>query len=750
MEWHDIESALARLEPPFPRAAVEEARARWDEWAPHFVAVIERFANGGPIFQDEADEKYEGLFSLALYLAAEKRDARAFGPLVRACHCSPERADEMFGDDLGGTLGQLIASVCDGNLAPLKALAEDRDAAMWCRYAALHAMVVRVVEGDGNRDELLAYIETLCEREAEIMRRDEWDFERDPSDLLTWAADASCELAPEPLLEKIRGWMDEGLIDPTVTGLKWFEKKAAMSTADCLAEAAEDKNNRYIEDGLAMLEQWLCFDEFAPDEEHDALPRWQPDPVRHGDTFVRETPKVGRNDPCPCGSGKKFKKCCGKASDEPVAEDDDASAVDRALDWLMTRHRKSAKAAVEDMLTLGLNEKDEEVLRDLNAEDWQFIQINTSEWLIAEGEIWLKGKYRSAPDLLLGPGGPLVTAGQRRWIEQLASRPLRLYDITDALPGVQMTLCDALETDAAPVVVYEKSGSRGAQVGTQIGARLMLVGGHYEMSGAAYPFSRLASPGLMAELRSHIAECMRLGDDQRRVVSRVIRQHWLAQFIKPLPLPTFVDSYSGDLLLFITDHYRVKDWDALVRALGQEGDVEGDRQSGWSRSIDCEDGARRPTVTINLGKSADEIELFYKTQAYADKGRSWFDALAGDAVKFAGRVFSDPKGMMKHLPAGRKAEGVQVNSGLPVEAVAEAIEKALHRSYANWADEPIPALGDKTPRQAIETPAGQERVMGLLRSYEAGEKRMAAEQGRREISYAFLWEAVGMPRPAAQ
>lgn len=25
-------------------------------------------------------------------------------------------------------------------------------------------------------------------------------------------------------------------------------------------------------------------------------------------------PTVGRNDPCPCGSGKKFKKCCGKPS----------------------------------------------------------------------------------------------------------------------------------------------------------------------------------------------------------------------------------------------------------------------------------------------------------------------------------------------------------------------------------------------------------------------------------------------------
>jgi len=32
------------------------------------------------------------------------------------------------------------------------------------------------------------------------------------------------------------------------------------------------------------------------------------------ETYRREEPKVGRNDPCPCGSGRKFKKCCGKAA----------------------------------------------------------------------------------------------------------------------------------------------------------------------------------------------------------------------------------------------------------------------------------------------------------------------------------------------------------------------------------------------------------------------------------------------------
>jgi uncharacterized protein YecA (UPF0149 family) len=33
-------------------------------------------------------------------------------------------------------------------------------------------------------------------------------------------------------------------------------------------------------------------------------------PKRNNKTITK--PKVGRNDPCPCGSGKKYKKCCGR------------------------------------------------------------------------------------------------------------------------------------------------------------------------------------------------------------------------------------------------------------------------------------------------------------------------------------------------------------------------------------------------------------------------------------------------------
>ena len=40
----------------------------------------------------------------------------------------------------------------------------------------------------------------------------------------------------------------------------------------------------------------------------------QRQPFDNATTFRRTVPKIGRNDPCPCGSGKKFKQCCGRTT----------------------------------------------------------------------------------------------------------------------------------------------------------------------------------------------------------------------------------------------------------------------------------------------------------------------------------------------------------------------------------------------------------------------------------------------------
>jgi len=56
-------------------------------------------------------------------------------------------------------------------------------------------------------------------------------------------------------------------------------------------------------------EQLSGYDHLTGSADPQAAQSTPPRPV----TIVRDVPKVGRNDPCPCGSGKKYKKCCGKA-----------------------------------------------------------------------------------------------------------------------------------------------------------------------------------------------------------------------------------------------------------------------------------------------------------------------------------------------------------------------------------------------------------------------------------------------------
>lgn len=61
----------------------------------------------------------------------------------------------------------------------------------------------------------------------------------------------------------------------------------------------------YKAEHLYKLSEW---ENIFTKEERERLYKAQ----KTSGTVVRGTPKTGRNDPCPCGSGKKYKKCCGQ------------------------------------------------------------------------------------------------------------------------------------------------------------------------------------------------------------------------------------------------------------------------------------------------------------------------------------------------------------------------------------------------------------------------------------------------------
>ena len=58
----------------------------------------------------------------------------------------------------------------------------------------------------------------------------------------------------------------------------------------------------------AVLGIKTIYEEFS-EQRVNGISHWHRPNIQQG-SFVRETPKIGRNEPCPCGSGKKFKKCC--------------------------------------------------------------------------------------------------------------------------------------------------------------------------------------------------------------------------------------------------------------------------------------------------------------------------------------------------------------------------------------------------------------------------------------------------------
>jgi uncharacterized protein len=117
-------------------------------------------------------------------------------------------------------------------------------------------------------------------------------------------------------------WSDGYVYGSQISGTDWFE--AAGEFAHDLSEKMEVfflLNGMLKEDTLKSNEPWL-----SAKEEKKLLAQAQNDmPETVGaiyrfwrnmsipiSTVRRDSPKVGRNDPCPCGSGKKFKQCCGE------------------------------------------------------------------------------------------------------------------------------------------------------------------------------------------------------------------------------------------------------------------------------------------------------------------------------------------------------------------------------------------------------------------------------------------------------
>lgn len=310
--WNTLRAQIAYFSKPFPSQGIAFANEHRDELAPHLVEVLERVAADPCTVIDDPDYI---LHEYAMHLLAAWADTRAYAPLIALGHLDEDTLDAVLGDSVTETFDRCLASVCDGNLAPLKALFEDAQASFWARGAALDAMVVRVLAGDDSRDALVQYLLERGDLEAQRLRGP--GAVHAGLEVIDCIVGAAGDLAAVELQSRIQGWFDDNLLDPMVADRAWVEA--------CMRESFETARQRllargktYVRDVEAEMGWWAAFRDLpvaaktkanviGSANDFDRIPLI---PGKPSEPVVRSAPKVGRNDPCPCGSGKKYKKCC--------------------------------------------------------------------------------------------------------------------------------------------------------------------------------------------------------------------------------------------------------------------------------------------------------------------------------------------------------------------------------------------------------------------------------------------------------
>jgi len=203
-----------------------------------------------------------------------------------------------------------ILYALDGHLDTLKGLIEAAEADEFVRAGALQVLAYLTATGRIPRDETEAYLRRLYDTLQPQRESFVWS---------GWVL-AIGLLGLEALSGVVRQAFGRGLIEPMVMGYDDFRRDLERTLADPERMAGFEYDQiGPLEDAIGELSGWYTLSDVAKQDQD----RWAtssedaglayadtPLPLVDPFTFVDPLKGVGRNDPCPCGSGKKFKKCC--------------------------------------------------------------------------------------------------------------------------------------------------------------------------------------------------------------------------------------------------------------------------------------------------------------------------------------------------------------------------------------------------------------------------------------------------------
>ena len=281
-----------------PRNVIDECARRGDAMVEKLSYLIEDSMNWSDVSSGEWWLRLHATMILGL-IPTE----RAGQLLVKFMRRMSREEDHDLQDWLAGYWPALFLNKPDDVLPALRALDEDCTVDWYIRAGAIEAYVAAARHrGSGALENALEWLAGIVANEEE-----DWNLRLCSGNTLLDFP----RIQYKPLLEEMaarQGSLGVHFAQSDVT-------KAYMAMQDKAGWERFSNPWKFYSPGeiAARTQRWA-----EEDAKKDALEwdgAYDNDEIYLPETFVRAEPKIGRNDPCPCGSGKKYKKCCLSADD---------------------------------------------------------------------------------------------------------------------------------------------------------------------------------------------------------------------------------------------------------------------------------------------------------------------------------------------------------------------------------------------------------------------------------------------------
>jgi hypothetical protein len=294
-----------------PAEAIRAATADRTRVAPLLVEAIDSC-------EPTSEVEENGLF-IAFHLLGQWREKSAYRTMARFL-CRPD-VELILGDATTETSHRVLANVFDGDPRPIYEIILDPEADEFVRGRVFDALVILVFRGELDRTAVADFLRSAFD---DLQPRDMcfvWDGWQGAVALL-----ALVELAP-----LVREAFRLGFIDETSTSLKNFEDDLREACAGRPIPPRQKKEYEPFGDVVDELSGWAGFKPKQHRDQDTGGQHLDPWPAMPAYNPFRN---VGRNDPCPCGSGKKFKKCClGKVELPPIVSPGDPFDIDEVYEF---------------------------------------------------------------------------------------------------------------------------------------------------------------------------------------------------------------------------------------------------------------------------------------------------------------------------------------------------------------------------------------------------------------------------------